>query len=338
MLEKEVSRQEVAAEEAPPPSSNKLLTSDFPQSKSYTGRRHPWNVLVGTMGQEVLEYLRFNVLQDAGVSFSAEGQLPKNTKREFGRKLIVAGKLVQFPGSSMNGLCVLEFHVVKRFRYWREAFVFKNLAALQHLHRGAAKFASRLKPAELGDNGKHFLRIDVATWFASCCELHVSNGSQGGLEPFKETRHNDGGASVLHLGITLHGRRVCVCEQGDGLPNVHISNGPGTVYLGQLTGPTHQVLHQHCSPHELLDFPSVGQLSVTAMIRTSLFPYYKARLLNTTPNPPAFFFGLVDSFQRGLRQLVFTLPTLEDCFAAEASCQKEVQALTTEKQKRARCR
>ena len=57
---------------------------------------------------------------------------------------------------------------------------------------------------------------------------------------WEEELHLDGGGSVLHMGVTYFGRRVVRNEQNGEGPDVLLQNVPGTVYLGELTGPWHQ--------------------------------------------------------------------------------------------------
>ena len=48
----------------------------------------------------------------------------------------------------------------------------------------------------------------------------------------------DGGASVLHMGVTVYGDRDMVCHRpGFETDPVVVRNTGGTVYFGVLTGP-----------------------------------------------------------------------------------------------------
>lgn len=53
-------------------------------------------------------------------------------------------------------------------------------------------------------------------WFLSCCEFTVSNPDMGDGSWWEEAPHFDGGASVMHMGLTLYGRRDLRCELGEG--------------------------------------------------------------------------------------------------------------------------
>ena len=90
----------------------------------------------------------------------------------------------------------------------------------------------------------------------SAGEIHILNKP----EQLREERHQDGGASVLHLNMTLYGRRTLECFTGKEQP-ASCSWGlvPGTVYFGILTGPEHMVTHSlPKSRQETLDGHSIS--------------------------------------------------------------------------------
>ena len=173
----------------------------------------------------------------------------------------------------------------------------------------------RLSPEGRGRNGEDFCASDVSDWFAACGELvFVSPGSEE--EGFwAEPEHQDGGASISHMGITLYGRRALACRRGHGLEDVTVLNVPGTVYLSQLTGPVHQVSHQAALDGELLEVPGLGSVAVTVMLRSALFPHNRARLRDTTPSPLACFEALARCFREGMAGAPWRLPTLAMCQA-----------------------
>lgn len=89
--------------------------------------------------------------------------------------------------------------------------------------------------------------------------------------------------------------------------------------MGQLTGPTHQVLHQ--APKDLESLEATGQegWSVTVMVRTALFAANRARQRNTTPSPPEMFEALAGVFREFGATREWRMPTLRQCLDAEAS-------------------
>jgi hypothetical protein len=150
------------------------------------------------------------------------------------------------------------------------------------------------------------LRSPLSSWWGSAGAIFVADADGS----WKEPRHLDGGASVLHIGFTLHGKRLLTMEQPGG-ENVLLENIPGSVYLGVLTGPQHFVEHQPCPTDQLLS----DKFSFSIMVRTTLFPHTQSRQRNTTPHPVEFFKQLCASFTRALQTNRFVLPPLELCMS-----------------------
>ena len=76
-----------------------------------------------------------------------------------------------------------------------------------------------------------------------------------------------------------------------------------------------QVHHQQAYDGESLMVPGVGACSVTVLLRTALFPHFRARNRKTTPNPPDLFHTLAESFRQSLAKGSWVLPSLADCEA-----------------------
>ena len=83
-----------------------------------------------------------------------------------------------------------------------------------------AKAATRRLSEEMvqDKNVQHFLNAPWQEWFLACAELCISKAALAdGAGYWEEPCHLDGGASVLHMGMTLYGRRDLRLEQGTGL-------------------------------------------------------------------------------------------------------------------------
>ena len=80
-----------------------------------------------------------------------------------------------------------------------------------------------------------------------------------------------------------------------------------------------QVHHRQPLAGQTLDVPGVGAVSVTLMLRCALFNYNRARLKNTTPNPPAFFQALAQAVREGVARGPWRLPTLAEALAWHAA-------------------
>ena len=160
---------------------------------------------------------------------------------------------------TLNGISIKELFPLRRPRAWNVALREVNKEAFARMTALAVHLVKKLDPEGRGANGEDFLKTPFELWFLSAGELHVTHNAtsaggfapkalkSGGSEPqdshecWKEPLHNDGGASILHLGLTLYGRRDVRFIQGDDMPDVFVSQAPGSVYFGGITGAQHQV-------------------------------------------------------------------------------------------------
>ena len=148
-----------------------------------------------------------------------------------------------------------------------------------------------LGPEDMGQNGADFVGTPLLEWFATCGEMCLSAATNKDVATrWSEDKRQDGGGSVVHVGITLLGRRDLVCDRGDCVAPLVVRCTPGHVYLGGLTGPEHQVHHQVPLPGEVLCNSGVAtsrerdsRLSLTVMCRTALLAHDRARLRIATP-------------------------------------------------------
>jgi hypothetical protein len=98
------------------------------------------------------------------------------------------------------------------------------------------------------------------------------------------------------------------------------------VYLGQLTGCRHQVLHRAADPAELLWDRRLGDLSVSVMMRCALFGHNRARLRGTTPSPIPFFHILAEVFSSEMASASWRLPSMDECLRAYGRPQAQAPA------------
>ena len=288
----------------------------------FTGSRHSWNMRAGQLSGEVLQWLladpcfRKGSPQNEILQAVLDGRETRRGKVEEGRKVIVSGHVGSSCTSSMCNLSLDQPIPSATVVTWLKAFRKVNEKPLLALENKAKSSVSKLGRLRHGNNGVHFLKTPLEEWFLTCAELVVADGSGRGTgTPWAEPAHQDGGMSIFHMGLTLAGCRDLVCQQGPGRASVVLRNVPGTVYFGQLTGPTHQVFHVNSAPDDKVDCTSLGPASVTVMFRTGLFPYYRSRMRSRIPDTPALFAALASSFVQGLVTEEFRLPTLAECLA-----------------------
>ena len=322
----------------------------------FEGKRHPWNLRVGRLQPEVLGWLRADSYltpgtpENAGLHWSftdVHGDVRKYAKLEEGRKFVYSGSLGECATKSMCALSLERPLPCPRLQAWKEAFINVNSTVWTRMDGEAKAEASRrVYDNTSNPNLVHFLQTPWRQWFASAAELCLSNPGNDDDGHWVEPKHQDGGGSVVHMGLTLYGRRRVLCwEHGqleeasgkikeasgqasgkasgqasvDGEPSgqaiIKMNNVPGTVYLGCLTGPWHQVCHQRCRNDELLQVPGLGACSLTVMLRTALFPHCRSRTRNTTPSPPELLRVISDVCSRTFATEEFRFPTLQECEA-----------------------
>ena len=278
-----------------------------------SGGRHDWAIRVGVLSPEVLQFILADdalcpgkeAFQNLEVSFEKKkSKKSPSSRSESGRKHITAGRLSDCSRTTMCGMSLKEVLPVPAICAWKVAFDNVNATLMAEADAKAKDLMRHLD--EKGNNGVHFLQQRWRSYWCTCAELTFSD-SQGEWE---EELHNDGLMSVLHIGLTLYGRRYLEMHDADG--HVHsLLNEPGSVYMGSLTGPRHQVRHAHAEAHELLQVEGLGNLSSTVMMRSSLFPHDGGYVRNAPATPS--FLCLARSFSRSIAQSQFRLPTLADC-------------------------
>lgn len=280
------------------------------------GERHNYSLLSGNLGVEVLEWLRQDYEGEDPFTVDFGAQNRTNVKVEFDRKFILGGKLHHHPASdSMCTLSLAKDLPVPRLRAFFDAFKAVNAEALRQLQASARAMTLATSPQGEDNNRTHYLEHTLPQWFCSAGELCISNA--GG--DWAEADHMDGGASVLHMGVTCYGDRDMVCHRpGFEDDPVVVRNTGGTVYLGVLTGPRHGVTHRPSVPDQLLPH-RLGQLSVTIMLRTTLFPHTRSRVKGTTPAPTVWYHRLAENLSTSLATLPWQLPSRAACEAAYAA-------------------
>jgi hypothetical protein len=301
-------------------SAKALLDQDFLQPERFqpvsngplAGCRHEWAVLDGGMSHELVKWLRADpAFVDLKVTFDGKGD---DWKTEASRKWIKAGSLSSCASGSMCALKLKNPIPLPRIVAWFSAFRAKNADAFASMHKSAVAACRKLSESDLGVNGHAFLDTPLDEWLLTCGELCISNAGSKDNGFWEEERHQDGGGSILHMGLTVFGCRTVVCERPE-QEHIDLRCFPGKVYMGNLTGPWHQVKHTRARPADLWE----GEFSVTVMCRCALFAANRARQRNTTPNPPEFFRQLAASFTKSLVTIEFKLPSLKEvlCFMPE---------------------
>ena len=78
------------------------------------------------------------------------------------------------------------------------------------------KLGSQVKSHE---NVVRFMTTPWREWLLNCCEMAICTLPEG--QTLDEPVHCDGGASILHMSVTLFGNRRFRAEQGPELPGLY---------------------------------------------------------------------------------------------------------------------
>ena len=263
------------------------------QVEVFDGKRHKWAVQSACLAPDMLDWLRAEIALEVLVS---------GTPDKLGKFSVAGCTDGNCKGDSMNGRSLKDLLPLPRMRAWICAFRDLNKDAFAQFYVQAS---GRIVGLEGNLNSQHFLDNPWHTWLLQAAEIHVFPNAAGK----KENLHQDGSGGMIHLGLTLFGRRDVVCYQGGGLAPVVLPQFPGALYLGGFTGPEHQVCHRPpLGPDEVLNGHSVA-----VMFRSTAFPCHHARLQRATPSPKAVWEAVVEEVRAMLVHSVWVLPQLAQC-------------------------
>ena len=158
----------------------------------------------------------------------------------------------------------------------------------------------------------------MKNWCLTAGQLFMTD-AKGSLV---EDDHCDGGAGSVHMGLTLFGRRALNCWTEGGpktssKPAVVLEQVPGTVFFSCSTAFRHQVEHRPCPASELTSLGDLHSLSASVMLRSTLFPYNRARLAQSTPSPICVWNIVASSVEKWMSETVLQLPCMADILGQE---------------------
>ena len=126
--------------------------------------------------------------------------------------------------------------------------------------------------------------------------------------------HTDGGASLLHAGLTIFGSRdlsvKVESETGVEVP-LRLPQLPGSFYVGNLCALEHNVIHSASAPGSLgPEENPEEQVEIAVMVRSDYFRKARARRINACPGPNKLFRVVNEVTARHLAEVPFPLPDL----------------------------
>ena len=133
--------------------------------------------------------------------------------------------------------------------------------------------------------------------------------------------HTDGGASLLHAGLTIFGsRQLRVMGKGEN-GFISIAQPPGSFCVGDLCALEHNVAHGASAPGSLGDgaMPQSKQVQIAVMLRSDLFRQARGRNKDSRLGPPELFRIVNNETARHLAEVPFPMPELADVLAEVVS-------------------
>ena len=306
----------------------KLFPDAFGNTK-FPGERGNWRLCTGMLGDDILKWLQDDPFFDTDVETLSDQELQAFSEpkckankqvqcRQKSCKIILSGGFGEPCSKYLHALRVDKPFPLSRVSRWQECFMEKNKKALQKLHESMCKALRLLSPKDCGKNGQHIIDTPMKNWCLTAGQLFITD-AKGSLV---EDDHCDGGAGSVHMALTLFGRRALNCWTKGGPksgsePAVVLEQVPGTVFFSCSAAFRHQVMHRPCDETELTSLGNLHGLSTSVMFRSTLFPYNRARLAQSTPSPLCVWNIVASSVEKWMSKTVLQLPCMADILGQE---------------------
>ena len=268
----------------------------------WRGARGPFFFQSATLESDVLEFLRSDAgwcqVKDALMAEQDKKQCMSADEQALKRELIYSLMPDDTAtGKTLNGQRVLGSCPLKRLVAFNKALKEEMKPQLMQLGQNLQQKLAKLSIDDLGISGRHFCSTPPMDWFnffATIQAMHVGKRS--------DKEHFDGGASIVHMGLSLWGeRRVSVeatemssCARAEGavwncdqsLPRrLQLDQQAGDFYMGNFAAVWHQVHHddQESSSQQLYEMDG-ERYKLAIMFRTCCFAGI-ARATKVAPTP-----------------------------------------------------
>ena len=180
-----------------------------------------------------------------------------------------------------------------RVRHFAQELLRCNHSWLIQLTAKVREGLRGVSPTIVGFNGSEFMAECFSeTAFAYASIQLMEPGAR------RDPKHFDGGASLLHMGITVFGARMVHCWFDNADESQVFQQHPGSIYIGNMCAVEHKVEHHDEAWPQILyhaggadsasDAPG---LLIAVMLRTDVFRFARGRRLVGRPSP-------VDMYER----------------------------------------
>ena len=132
-------------------------------------------------------------------------------------------------------------------------------------------------------------------------------------EKYREDhKHCDGGASLLHIGISLYGERFLRFWEKDVEAPWELQHIAGQVYISSPACFTHQALHRDGSPSDLMAFTGLSSNLVKYAVQIRCELFLQARGTTPPASPPVAFQAAAEVVAHWLVEAKIRLPSLAE--------------------------
>ncbi|MCP3892616.1 MAG: hypothetical protein GY702_27630 [Desulfobulbaceae bacterium] len=289
------------------------------------GKNCPGAVIAGHVDADVLEYIQNDIAWEKWhrKCFASNFEANKSIERgEAAKRLKV--EYVGYADPHTPPTCLrlnaddnLQAVDSSRVQAFVRALKKCNREWLHQLTERARQQIARIgMPAEfLEASGKPFLQeCFTENAFTYVSGMVMKPGER------EEAWHTDGGASVIHAGLTIFGHRtVEVASCGpDGNNTTELHQPPGSLYVGNFSALEHRVCHTAESAGCYGDEASAELIKIAIMLRADYFRCARAREINSTPGPRELFLVVNKEVAQHIAQMPFDLPSLDEVIAEKS--------------------
>lgn len=294
------------------PNATTLVTAGDGLS-TFEGARGPFSLREGWLEPGLVKWLKEDLCEQTW-SWTPD---PLQTDRwiEFGQKLEICGHvegLSTKKGQTLNGKAA-SLPLPARLVSFALALKRLNKPFLEALDAEIKSTLGSLdgeKKKQIGKNGSHLANSSALDWCFTLGAIQCMRSNQR-LDPV----HFDGGASFVHLGLTLAGDRSLLMRHkrkaGGPEEELRLPMTTGHVYLGGLCGPTHYIEH-HVST-DLHDSPNLGPIEVVVLLRSACFRASRSSTAQAGPTPLVTWKALAPVVSTNMCDHAWLLPSLADC-------------------------
>jgi len=288
---------------------------------TFRGERGPFNLREALLPHALLEWLRKGLNPTKNDYSWKVAPSQRDRWTEMDQKLEICGHLGAQPGRRAN----LELNgkdaakpLPDRLRAFALAVKQVNRLNFDTLDSriGAAIKALKKRKVKVGVNGEFLLKTPAADWAFDLGAIQLMRSNKR-----RDPVHFDGGASFLHMGLTLYGvrslrcRRIVQDDSSGGVfeaqDEIDMPMGPGHVYLGCLCGPRHFVVHSPAT--ELFHCSNLGPVEVVVLLRSRVFRAARGSTQQSGPVPVALWQALAPVMAATLAEFDWMLPSVAEC-------------------------